>query len=179
MKKDFIQQVRFAMIPGSGKRTQWLRKKKKFAMLGEHVLFQPRKYPLDGKRLKIHNNVCIAADVTFTLHDAIQFVYNYEDKTNDFEPYHGCIEIFDNCFIGANTRILPNVKIGPNAIVAAGSLVNKDVPEGTIVGGVPARVIGSYYELKNKRLKYSKEIKNIKASGYDVDEYLWQKFNEK
>jgi len=38
---------------------------------------------------------------------------------------------------------LYNVKIGPNAIVAAGSVVTKDVPEGCVVGGNPAKVIGN------------------------------------
>jgi maltose O-acetyltransferase len=42
------------------------------------------------------------------------------------------------------------VTIGPNAIVAMGSVVVKDVPEGTIVGGNPARVIGSFEDYANK-----------------------------
>ncbi len=46
-----------------------------------------------------------------------------------------------------------NVKIGPNAIVAANSVVTKDVPEGAVVGGNPAKVIGSYETVKSKRLK--------------------------
>jgi tetrahydrodipicolinate N-succinyltransferase len=58
----------------------------------------------------------------------------------------GKIDIRDNVFIGYNAVILPNVTIGPNAIVAAGSIVTKDVPPGTIVGGNPAKVIGSVEE---------------------------------
>ena len=54
----------------------------------------------------------------------------------------GTIEIFNNVAIGSDTTILFNTKIGPNAIVAAGSVVTKDVPEGVIVGGNPAKVIG-------------------------------------
>ena len=80
--------------------------------------------------------------------------------------------------IGANSRIMPNVKIGPNAIVAAGSLVTKDVPEGVIVGGVLAKIIGSYDALKSKRLEYSNDIKKAKENGYVIDDYLWEKFNK-
>jgi maltose O-acetyltransferase len=45
------------------------------------------------------------------------------------------------CWIGGRAMILPGVTIGKNAIVAAGSVVNKDVPDYAVVGGVPARFI--------------------------------------
>lgn len=43
--------------------------------------------------------------------------------------------------IGANSTILPGLTIGDRAIVAAGTLVNKDVPPGAFVGGNPMRII--------------------------------------
>lgn len=49
------------------------------------------------------------------------------------------------------------VKIGPNAIVAANSVVTKDVPEGAVVGGNPAKIIGSYNDVAQKRLRYSQD----------------------
>ncbi len=48
-----------------------------------------------------------------------------------------------NAWIGAGSTILPGITIGENAIVAAGALVNKNVPDNTIVAGVPAKVIGA------------------------------------
>lgn len=51
------------------------------------------------------------------------------------------IIIGNGVFIGASVTILGNVTIGPGAVIAAGSLVNKDVPANTVVGGVPARKI--------------------------------------
>ena len=45
------------------------------------------------------------------------------------------------CWIGANSVILPGVTVGENSVVAAGSVVTKDVPADTVVAGVPARVI--------------------------------------
>ena len=131
-------------------------------MLGEHVHYQPRKDPTDGARLKIHNNVAIAADVEFTMHDVIHWVFDGMEGKRSFVEYRSCIEIHDNVFIGAGSRILPNVSIGPNAIVAAGSIVNKDVPPGTIVGGVPARVIGSFDDFMDKRRAYSEEYRGLK-----------------
>lgn len=47
------------------------------------------------------------------------------------------------------------VKIGPNAIIAANSVVTKDVPEGVVVGGNPAKIIGKYEDVEKKRYNYS------------------------
>lgn len=51
------------------------------------------------------------------------------------------IHLKRNAWIGAGATILPGVTIGENSIVAAGAVVNKDVPDNTIVGGVPAKII--------------------------------------
>lgn len=46
-----------------------------------------------------------------------------------------------NVWIGSNATILPGVTIGNNSVVAAGAVVTKDVPENTVVAGVPATVL--------------------------------------
>lgn len=51
------------------------------------------------------------------------------------------IVIGDNAWLGAGVIVMPGVTIGKNAIVGAGAVVTKNVPEGTIVAGVPAKVI--------------------------------------
>lgn len=51
------------------------------------------------------------------------------------------IQIDDNVWLGAGSRILDGVRIGRNAVVGAGSVVTKPVPADTTVAGVPARVI--------------------------------------
>lgn len=55
----------------------------------------------------------------------------------------GKILIRKNAWIGANATILPGVTIGENSIVAAGAVVNKDVPDNVVVAGIPAKVIKS------------------------------------
>jgi maltose O-acetyltransferase len=100
---------------------------------------------LDGRRkIKIGNHVDIASQV---------LIYNEEHNvhSSDFEAIGGEVEIGDYVFIGPRAIILPNVKIGKGAVVAAGAVVTKDVADGTIVGGVPAVKIG---ERKVKDLHY-------------------------
>lgn len=54
------------------------------------------------------------------------------------------IYIKKNAWIGAGATILQGVTIGENAIVAAGAVVSKDVPDNTIVGGIPAKIIKQF-----------------------------------
>ena len=54
---------------------------------------------------------------------------------------HAPITIGKNCWIGSNSTVLKGVRMGDNAVVGAMSLVNKDVPDNVLVGGVPAKII--------------------------------------
>ena len=54
------------------------------------------------------------------------------------------ISIGDDVFVGARAVLMPGVRIGYRCVVAAGAVVVKSVPPGTIVGGNPARVIGTF-----------------------------------
>lgn len=55
------------------------------------------------------------------------------------------ITLGKNVWVGSNSTILQGVTIGDNAIIAAGSVVNRDIPANTIAGGVPAKLIRSIY----------------------------------
>lgn len=112
--------------------------------IGEDTIVGDHSF-LDGRaKLKIGNNVAIASQV---------MIYNSEHAINspDFTALEEPVEIEDYVFIGPRAIILPGVKIGKGAVVAAGAVVTKEVAAFTVVGGVPAVKIA---ERKIKKLEY-------------------------
>lgn len=85
------------------------------------------------KKISIGNDVAISHDVTIMDSDAHSIV------GKDNEPQSIIIE--DHVWIGTRATILKGVSIGKGSIVAAGSVVTNNVPERTLVAGVPARII--------------------------------------
>ena len=163
--KRLYHQVRVLMIPGSKKRVEYLKRKHIFRSCGENVYIQSRKIPLYANLIALHNNIRIASNVTFLTHDVMHTVFSNIEK-QDYQEKLGCIEVFDNVFIGSGSIIMYDTKIGPNAIVAAGS--------------VPARVIGSFEDIlkRRKRNEYPlEEAPNNQRVEKKLENYLWNKFN--
>ena len=108
-----------------------------------------------GKHITIGKNVFINFDCTFfalggiTIEDDVLIgpkvsliTENHPLNPEERKGLTGKpILIKKNAWIGANATILPGVTIGENAVVAAGAVVSKDVPDNTIVGGIPAKFI--------------------------------------
>lgn len=62
----------------------------------------------------------------------------YNKLSSLYKPMHAPVKIGDNVWVGARAVILPGVTIGNNVVVAAGRVVNRDVPDNVVVAGVPA-----------------------------------------
>lgn len=86
--------------------------------------------------LAIGDNVSVSREVT---------IVTASHGANDpaFSLEHGPVVIEDHVWIGTRAMILPGVTIGRGSVVAAGAVVTRDVPPLSIVGGVPARAIGT------------------------------------
>lgn len=90
-----------------------------------------------GARVRIGNMVRIGHDVSL-------LTVNHEVGPQDFRAgvrFFGEIVIEDGCWLASRCTVLPGVTVGAGAIIAAGSVVTRNVPKNTLVAGVPARVI--------------------------------------
>lgn len=108
-----------------------------------------------GKNTTIGKNVFINACCHFqdqggiTLGDGCLIGHNvvFATLNHGFAPadraslYPAPIVLGKNVWIGSNSTLLQGIRIGDNAVIGAGSVVTKDVPANTIVGGVPARIL--------------------------------------
>ena len=90
------------------------------------------------------NNVSISHRVNI-------FTGTHNHRSSDFCFIYKPIRIDDYVWIGVGSSILSGVHIGRGAVVCAGAVVTKDVPDYAIVGGIPARVIGK----RNEDLHYT------------------------
>ena len=178
LRKQFLLKLLFMTLPSSKARVKFIRKHNLFDSIGEQILWQPHLLPMDSKMIRLHNNIVVANDVAFITHDAIYDVFDHLGE-GKFVQNVGCIEVMDNVFIGYGAKILPGVRIGPNAIVAAGSIVTKDVPEGSVVGGNPAKVIGRFDDVKEKQKLLAKDVTIDDRFDIRRIEQAWKDFEGK
>lgn len=114
--------------------------------------------------ITIGNHVHITDRVQFITHDGGTLILRH--LTPDLE-ITGPITVGDYVYIGTQAIILPNVKIGNNCIIAAGSIVTKDIPDGSVAAGVPARVIKSTEDYYSKAKQNSLHFGHLKGKAKD------------
>ncbi|MCB0163491.1 MAG: acyltransferase [Anaerolineae bacterium] len=129
--------------------------------VGENCRLYSTSFDTEPYLISLGNNVTVSVEVLFIPHDGGVSVLRSIDPTID---YVLPIVVEDNVFIGARAIILPGVIIGANSVVAAGAVVTKSVPPGSIVAGVPARVI-STYEAYLRKLKTGVRTKDLSPEG--------------
>lgn len=92
------------------------------------------------ERIYIGDNTIIGYNTTILAHEYLIDEYRLGD-----------VIIGNEVMIGANSTILPGVKIGDGAIVSAATLVHKDVPSGAMVGGNPMKIIFTAEEMEERK----------------------------
>ncbi len=112
---------------------------------------------LHGPSLTIDDEATLVQGCSILCHDASS---NRRLKATYVAPVH----IGRRAFIGANAVVLPGVTVGDDAVVAAGAVVTHDVAAGTVVGGCPARQIGTTADLDERRRLQMASLPNVRES---------------
>jgi len=117
--------------------------------IGNHTVINQRVL-LDGRggKLIIGENVDIAQDTNI-------WTLGHDPHGDYHEPKGGNVTIEDYVWIASRVTILPNIIIGRGAVVAANSVVTKDVPAMAIVAGAPAKIVGT----RKSKLLYNLDYK--------------------
>jgi len=110
--------------------------------IGEHTAFALMVMPdvMFPEKIKVGRNSIIGYNTTILAHEYLIEEYRLGD-----------VVIGDDVMIGANSTILPGVVIGDRAVVAAGTVVHKDVPAGAFVAGNPMRVVYTKEEIEQRK----------------------------
>ena len=107
--------------------------------LGRNIIINKGATILSPASVEIEDNVLIGPNVQIVTVD-----HDLKDRHNLF--HFGKVTIRNNAWIGIGVTICPGVTIGRNSVVAAGSVVTKDVPDNVMVGGIPAKIIKTLYD---------------------------------
>ncbi len=92
-----------------------------------------------GESLRIGSWCSVSAGVQLYTHDTVLWAVSLGKQERRVGP----VSIGDGCHLGAGSVVLPGVIVGERSVVAANSVVRRDVTARSIVGGVPARVLGT------------------------------------
>lgn len=158
------------------KRAQYL--KEFFYYVGENVAIYTDDFGFEPYLVYIDDDVTIASQAMLITHDASCYNIRRFLATDKKLTKLGSIILERNCFIGARAIIMPGVTVGKNSIVAAGAIVTKDIPENTVVGGNPAKVICTVNEfaMKMERIneRYTWDNDYTESSMELQKKYFWK-----
>ena len=115
--------------------------------IGENFYTNHNCVILDGAKVVFGDNVFIAPNCGFS---TAGHPLDVEQRNQGLE-YAYPITVGDNVWIGASVTVLPGVKIGSNSVIGAGSVVNRDIPEGVVAVGNPCRVLRNITEEDKKK----------------------------
>ena len=132
--------------------------------IGNNVQFGP--YCDITTSVHFGNNILLAGSVSIVRRKDHTFDQPMKTIWDGERGDNGLTIIEDDVWIGARSVIMSGVIISKGSIVAAGSVVTKDVPPCMIVGGNPARVIKSRFELEEDMIKHQEWLSNMKGFVY-------------
>ncbi len=119
--------------------------------VGNNSRILTTKFGSDPFLIEIGDRVTVTNGVRLLTHDGATWLIRDEKGRRHL---HKKVIIGNDVFIGVDSILMPGVHIGNRVIVAAGSVVTKSVPDGVIIGGNPAKIIGQYKDYEARALEH-------------------------
>ncbi len=132
------------------------------AVIGERCeIYSSANFGSEPYLITIGNHVRVNDGVQFVTHDG--GVWVLREMSSEFSDIDKIapITVGDNVHIGTGAFIMPGVNIGNNVIVGAGAIVTKDIPDNSVAVGVPARVIRTIEQYRDKNMEAFIHTKNM------------------
>lgn len=170
-----VHKIRFMMFSQSGY-ANYLRKQG--AKIGTNCeIYKSANFGSEPYLIEIGNHVRINSGVQLITHDGGVWVLRQKYSWAKDIDCFGKIKIEDNVHIGTNAVIMPGVTIGANSIVGCAAVVTHDVPDNSIVAGVPARKIETLEQYVVKMREYGVMTKSLtprEKRSYLEDNKTWK-----
>lgn len=126
--------------------------------------------------IKMGNNVKVTFRCQFITHDGGLYVLRNNGRAPKSYKYSK-INIGNNVFMGREAIIMPGVNVGNNCVIGARALVTKDVPDNSVVAGIPAKVICTVDDYYNKNKEFFVDTSNMNKKEKEI--YLKKIFSIK
>ena len=175
--------VRLLLCRTATKRAEYLKKHNILGAIGDNCKWGPWLLPVYPKLIKLHSNVFVHKTALLIPHDVLNRFLQTVYPDADFGHWEkiGCIELMDNVYLAAGVKVLANVRINSNCIVAAGSIVTSDIPGNSMVSGIPAKPVGRFdmFVALRKMCKKQTVVFENQNLPMSIIEMEWSSFNKK
>lgn len=172
--------IRLLLCRKAKKRAEYLKEHDLLGAIGENCKWGPWLLPPYAKLIRLHDNVHVHKTAKILTHDMLNGFLALSAPGTDFGHREklGCVELMDNVYISAHVMVMPNVRIGRNCIISAGSVVTSDIPENSIAAGIPAKPVGRFdmfMALRKMSKAQTKPFKNQELPESMANE-AWEAF---
>ena len=175
--------LRLLLLRSATARAAYIKKHNILGGIGEHCSWGPWFIPLYPELIVVHDNVQVHKTAKLVKHDLLNRFLALRDPSIDYGAPEkiGCIELMDNVYISMYVTVMPNVRIGKDCIISAGSVVTSDVPDNSIASGNPAKVTGRFdlFAALRRMGKAQTTYFQNQAIPQEVVQKEWEKFHNR
>jgi len=172
--------VRLLLCRTPRKRAEYLKKHDILGSIGENCKWGPWLLPLYPKLIRLGDNVHVHKTAKIVTHDMLNKFLKTRQPDADFGfgEKLGCVEMQDNVYIAMNVIVMPDVRIGRDCIISAGSVVSSDIPENSLASGNPAKPVGKLDMFA--ALRRMSKSQRVEFKNQELDDAIalaeWERF---